>query len=297
MKSSKPTLEIACLAVLGQALACQSVSREPDHSIYGERGSTVAPQTTPVPDKDRAQDTPFGELVRVAGEHEGAMERDFALRDALPKLSVRITSPKAGDLIQANTLPIDVETAGLPGGHVEVRIDDQPALSGELQGGRLTVDLTKAELDPGVHIIRAFAVRPWNESIKVPGAMASTYFFYGDRKGPVPELMRPAIVYNEPRGDFHVDESTNRVLADFVVTGVTMGDKAYKVRYYLDDREPVVLTSWTPLWFEALPAGAHRLRFELVSADDSVVPAPFGRVEGTFSVIEDAKPRTARGVL
>jgi hypothetical protein len=47
--------------------------------------------------------------------------------------------------------------------------------------------------------------------------------------------MRPAIIYNQPLGEFRVDPSTNRVLADYVVTGVTMGDKAYKVRYTLDD--------------------------------------------------------------
>jgi hypothetical protein len=123
-----------------------------------------------VPDKDKAQDAWPGELIRVAGSHEGAMERDFALHDALPKLSVRIKSPKAGDLVQGNTLDVDVETASLPGGFVEVRVDDLPALSGEITGGKLSIDLSKAELDPGVHVIRAFAVRPWRESVKVPGA-------------------------------------------------------------------------------------------------------------------------------
>jgi hypothetical protein len=47
----KRLIQFACFAALTQAFACQSVSRDPDHSIFGERGST--PHPTPCPTRTR----------------------------------------------------------------------------------------------------------------------------------------------------------------------------------------------------------------------------------------------------
>ena len=97
----------------------------------------------------------------------------------------------------------------------------------------------------GTHTIRAFAVRPWDEALKEPGAFAMVTFHVGEKDGKnTPDPKAPLLTGNRPKGKYPKGQA-HMVLLDFLVRGCVVGDKdvpdSCRVRYRVDELPEVTL--------------------------------------------------------
>ena len=150
-----------------------------------------------------------------------------------------------------------------------------------------TADFTiPFKLDAGMHVIRAFPVRSYNESIKADKAFAASVFFYQTKKeNPSVDLSKPFLTYNEPQGEYDYDKKNMQpILLDFYLTNCDLSQDGYKVRLTIDTEDKRVLTAWRPYYIYGLGKGMHRIRLELINASNSLVPGPFNDVTRTIVI-------------
>ncbi|MFI5180897.1 MAG: hypothetical protein ACHQPI_05865 [Thermoanaerobaculia bacterium] len=141
----------------------------------------------------------------------------------------------------------------------------------------------------GTHTIRVFAVRPWGESIKEPGAFAMATFNVVEADGrntPDPKL--PLLTVSRPKGKYPKGQN---VFLDFFVTGCTVADHTVpdscRVRYRIGDFPEVILDKPDPVWLKDLPVGKHAFIVGL-TRDGKLIDGPFSLFRGVFEVVEGA---------
>lgn len=284
-------LVLGCVAAF--SIACERKNDETQ--VRPEPAAATRPESPRVPAPEQnVTRVPLGSVLHVAGLHQGAMERDFGVQEPLTKISVKITKPESGALVTSDNVDLEMTVDGYDTdaahGGMQVMIDDLPSEPYYDAGEKpMRIDLKKRDLKPGLHLIRAFAVRPWRESIKDERAFAASYFYYRQRTSDTVNVSRPMLTYDGPSGTYHVTPKTNRILLDYVVTGTQLDDRGYKVRYTIDNMQPVVLTSWAPVWLEALPPGNHVAKLEFVDKDDRIVPSSYSKAESRFTIVMDGK--------
>jgi hypothetical protein len=148
----------------------------------------------------------------------------------------------------------------------------------------------------GTHTIRAFAVRPWHEALKEPGAFAMVTFHVGEKDGKnTPEAGAPLLVANRPKGKYPKGEA-HKVMLDFLVRNCVVGDKdvpgSCRVRYRIDELPEVTLTKEEPVFLTDLPPGKH-LYVIALTKDDKIVEGPFNLYRGSFEIVGEAAPAVA----
>ncbi len=221
-------------------------------------------------------------------------------------VELRILSPKPGEVISiprvavgqppAKGAPVEVglevrnyetfrDAATKCGQGIALVFDNGPAA--------IHYDLTRSwfypRVPPGTHTIRAFPVRPWGESIKEAGAFAMVTFSVGEKDGKnAPEPKGPILTVSSPRGKYSKGE---KVLLDFFVSGcaVTARDVpgSCRVRYRIDERPEVILSSPEPVWLTALPVGRHAYVVGL-TREGKLIEAPFVLHQGVFEIVDAA---------
>ncbi len=142
------------------------------------------------------------------------------------------------------------------------------------------------KLQPGMHVIRAFPVRSYNESVKSNKAFAASVFYYQEKKdNPQIDLTQPYITYNEPQGEYDYDQKHQQpILLDFYVTNCELSRDGYKVRLTIDNESQRVLTSWQPYYIYGLKKGQHRIRLELLDLQNNYAPGLFNDVTRTIVI-------------
>lgn len=141
----------------------------------------------------------------------------------------------------------------------------------------------------GTHTIRIFAVRPWGESIKEPGAFAMVTFHVVEKDGKnAPDPKAPLVTVSRPKGKYPKGQE---VLLDFLVSGCTVADHSVpdscRVRYRIGDFPEVTLDKPNPVWLKDLPVGKHAFIVGL-TRDGKLVEGPFSLFRGVFEVVEPA---------
>lgn len=141
----------------------------------------------------------------------------------------------------------------------------------------------------GTHTIRAFAVRPWGESIKEPGAFAMVTFNVVEADGKnATDPQAPLLTVSVPRGRYPKGED---VLLDFLVRGCTVGDKTVpgscRVRYRISDLPEVSLEKPDPVWLKDMPVGKHAFVVGLTKGG-KLIDGPFNLFRGVFEVVPPA---------
>jgi hypothetical protein len=139
----------------------------------------------------------------------------------------------------------------------------------------------------GTHTIRVFAVRPWGESIKEPGAFAMATFSVVEADGKnAPDPKAPFLTVSRPKGKYPKGQE---VLLDFLVSGCALTDKtvpdACRVRYRIGDFPEVSVDKPDPVWLKDLPVGKHAFIVGL-TRDGKLVDGPFSLFRGVFEVVE-----------
>lgn len=136
------------------------------------------------------------------------------------------------------------------------------------------------KLQPGMHVIRAFPVRSYNESVKSERAFAvSTFYFQEKKDHPQIDLSTPYLTYNEPQGEYDYNAKTPQpILLDFYVTNCQLSKDGYKVRLTIDNETQRILTSWQPYYIYGLKKGVHRIRLELLDPQNNSVSGLFNDI-------------------
>lgn len=164
------------------------------------------------------------------------------------------------------------------GQHVHFIVDEQPYRALYDLSGPVTVDLSG--LEPGRHLLRAFASRQWHESVKSGDAFALTWFVVGDSAAGDFDPEAPMLTYSRPKGTY-AGAAADSVMVDFWVAnaGLGTGQGSHSVRLTVDDSLEWELTEWAPHYVLGLDEGAHTFRLELLGPDGSPVPGDHNDTE------------------
>lgn len=126
------------------------------------------------------------------------------------------------------------------------------------------------KLSSGLHIIRVYPQRSFDESLKGDGTFTSSYFYVNKGKG-TPDLSRPYLTYNMPRGEYTAGKP---ILLDFLISNTQLSKDGYKVRLTIDKNKRI-LTQWIPYYIYGLGKGTHTIKLELLDPNDRVLSGLF----------------------
>lgn len=140
------------------------------------------------------------------------------------------------------------------------------------------------KLQPGMHVIRVFPVRSFNESLKDDGCFAASVFYYQKKvDNPQIDLSAPYLTYNEPQGEYSYNNG-EPILLDFYVTNCRLSRDGYKVRVTIDNNVQRTLTSWQPYYIYGLKKGMHRIQLELLDPTNKPVGGFFNDVQRSIVI-------------
>lgn len=133
------------------------------------------------------------------------------------------------------------------------------------------------KLSDGIHILRAFPVRSYGESLKNSRCFAATYFYFGKAASkPSIDLNKPYLTYNAPEGEF---SGNKPILLDFYLTNTQLSKDGYKVRLTIDGTDKRILTEWVPHYMYGLKKGSHTIKLELLDPQNKVLAPLFNDLE------------------
>lgn len=147
-------------------------------------------------------------------------------------------------------------------------------------------------LKPGQHVIRAFPVRSYGESLKGHGPFSIEVFYYQDRKKADTlniDLQKPFLTYNEPQGKYPASKS-NPILLDFLLSNCSLSSEGYKVALTIDEKSIQTLTEYVPYYIHNLPAGKHTVKLELLDKNNHLVPGFFNVTEREIEIDQYIEP-------
>lgn len=89
--------------------------------------------------------------------------------------------------------------------------------------------------------------------------------------GPV-DATKPLLTYSRPKGEYK-GEDTSSIMFDFWLSNAKLKDEGgeYRVRYKVDNGEPLFIDKWAPIWISGWAAGKHTIVFELIDASGKAV--------------------------
>lgn len=139
-------------------------------------------------------------------------------------------------------------------------------------------------LKPGMHVVRIFPVRSYNESLKGDNCFVARVFYWKVKKEMSGvDLSGPYLTYNEPQGEYDFDTKTP-LLLDFYITNCQLSSDGFKVRLSIDGHVERTLTQWVPYYIYGLKKGTHQIRLELLDPENNKVPGIFNDTTRTIRI-------------
>lgn len=143
------------------------------------------------------------------------------------------------------------------------------------------------KVEDGDHYILSFLSRSYHESIKTPEASIVQKVVVKD--GSIVESkdvdMQKMLFYSRPKGTYVGAKDTEKVMLDFYLTGLSLGED-YKVKVEINGEEHMV-DKWQPYYIEGMEMGENTVKLTLVDKDGKAVDTPLNPVERTFSLKPD----------
>ncbi|GAB4190299.1 MAG: hypothetical protein Tsb0015_11430 [Simkaniaceae bacterium] len=137
-------------------------------------------------------------------------------------------------------------------------------------------------LSRGMHVMRVFPARSFEESLKGPGAFDAVVFYVGQRHPRLNiDLSKPFLTYNQPQGIYSKGDA-NPILLDFIVKNCRLSADGYKVKLTIDGKEISKLIYPIPYYIYNLSKGKHAIRLDLLDEKNEVVK----EVNGLFNSVE-----------
>ena len=219
--------------------------------------------------------------------------------EIIPEAKLMIASPQEGEILPADQpVSVVVSTEGFElgavtegaaekgiahskmGQHVHIIVDNEVYKALYQAGEKFDLGM----LPEGTHTIRAFLSRSWHESLKNDEAFKTVVFHVGRETGAPFVLGQPLLTYSRPKGTYTGDE-TERLMVDYWVNGIALGDRAYKVRLTVDGKT-WDLTEWQPYYIEGLKPGDHAFKLELIDPQGQMAPGLYNSTERTVTIAE-----------
>lgn len=244
--------------------------------------------------------TEAGGLELVPGERSEATFPDAAVSIEAPAEGAVVDTASPGVRLSVEGFELGASTPGADrrglalsgkGQHVHLILDNEPYQAVYDAAG--PVRLGAGPLEPGVHVLRAFASRQWHESVKSPGAFDVTHFFVGDTTGEGVDARvpygpgEPLLTYSRPKGSYEGADADS-VMVDFYLRNAELGPDGHRVRLTVDDTTSWVIEDWAPHYLVGLADGEHEIRLELLAPDGQPVPGALSTAERTISVSREA---------
>ena len=184
-----------------------------------------------------------------------------------------VQTPDAGAKMCANSAQ---------GQHIHLIVDDQP------YAAKYEAEFDY-EIPDGSHYLLAFLSRSYHESIKTPEASKAVKAEIKGNSIVMSEpIQQPMLFYSRPKGTYTGKAETDKVMLDFYLVNVTLGDD-HKVKADING-ETHMIDSWQPYYIEGLPMGENTITLTLVDKDGNAVQAPLNPVSRTFTLQEDPAP-------
>jgi hypothetical protein len=186
---------------------------------------------------------------------------------------VKILGPKPNATLEDTTVTVRFDVDDFPlfkdpdlalGPHLHVFLDDRPyqAVYDAKQS------LTFKDLSPGTHTIRAFASRPWHESVKTPDAYDQlTFNVFAPTQANQPDPTQPLLTYSRPEGVYGAEP----IMVDYFLTPQGNGKKTPqgKVRVSLNGKS-FTTDEWTPIYLKGFNPGFNWVKLELLDSNDKL---------------------------
>ncbi|MEM0981465.1 MAG: hypothetical protein AAGH78_14460 [Cyanobacteria bacterium P01_H01_bin.58] len=197
---------------------------------------------------------------------------------------VRIISPRNNDVIASTEVAVQVQVRDLPiykdadlelGPHLQVFLDDQPSQTLY----HTETPIVFADLAPGTHTVRVFAVRPWEESFKNDGAYDQvTFNVFTNSQQNNPDSSRPLLTYSQPQGAY----GTEPIMLDFYLTNaplhvVAENDEAiadWRIRCTVNGQS-FVFDRWQPIYLKGFKPGKNWVKLEAIDENGSAIENAF----------------------
>ena len=141
------------------------------------------------------------------------------------------------------------------------------------------------EVADGSHNVLAFLSRSYHESIKSSGASMALKAEVA--KGSITSsepITTPALFYSRPKGTYVGKANTNKVMLDFFLANVTLGN-GYTVKANINGEDHTI-TKWQPYYIEGMPIGENTITLTLMK-DGVAINNDLSPVSRTFTLKED----------
>lgn len=269
---------------------------------------------------DRLEVEPENELVETVAPTLRAKIVEVSPPAGIQKLrqafdqyqpQLRILSPQPDQVMQAETVKVQLEVRGLPmfqnpqlglGPHLEFILDNQPAI----KIYDLNEPLVLSDLLPGTHTIRVFAARPWDESYKNQGAYAQTTFHvYTKTEENNPDRAKPLLTYNLPKGSYGAEP----IMLDFYLSNAPLHLVAqenpddnivdWRIRVTVNDSSFVV-DRWEPIYLKGFDPGVNWVKLEFLDEQGNSVNNVFNNTARSLTYQprgKDSLSKLIRGEL
>ncbi|MFN4280559.1 MAG: hypothetical protein ACK4IR_10085 [Thermosynechococcus sp.] len=218
---------------------------------------------------------------------------------------LKILTPEANQTLQSRNVTVKLSVQGLRlfqdqrtglGPHVEVVLDDLPSRSVY----DLTTPIEFSNLEPGTHLLRAFVVYPWGESLKNPLAYAQTAFHLYTADEDTQTTNLPLLTYNQPAGTYGAEP----VLLDFYLSNLPLdrqlnNEKVWQVRCTING-QAFTVDRWQAYYLTGLQPGDNWVRLELLDGNGQRIPSPYNPITRLVTYQpggKDALSRLLRGEL
>lgn len=229
------------------------------------------------------------------------------------EIAIHVAYPGANSVAKKNPVGVELRLEGYPIGYdtdvprrkevwndpegqsLHVVIDNHPyfpvnnALTDVIDNSEVYYDETidfkiPFDLSPGMHIMRIFPVRSFNESLKGDHRFVARPFYFKVKKDTLPnvDLSAPYLTYNEPTGEYPTADQP--ILLDFYISNCQLSKDGYKVRLTIDAEIQRVLTEWIPYYIYGLEKGTHTVHLELLDKNNQRVPGFFNDIQQSFQI-------------
>ncbi len=175
--------------------------------------------------------------------------------------------------LQVKDFPIYKDTKLGLGPHIHVLLDNQPYQTLY----NVSEALIFKDLSPGTHTVRAFAVRPWDESFKTADASDQvTFHVFAPTQANRPDPTQPLLTYNNPQGEYGAEP----IMLDYSVTlpkskvGQTTSIAPWTVNVSLNGQS-FKTSEGGPIYLKGFKPGVNWLKLELLNANGKPIANAF----------------------
>ncbi|HLP91239.1 MAG TPA: hypothetical protein VK184_21995 [Nostocaceae cyanobacterium] len=218
---------------------------------------------------------------------------------------VKILSPQADEVLQADTVAVRFQVQDLPifknsewqlGPHLHVILDNEPYMAVY----DLSQPLVFSGLSAGTHTLRVFASRPWHESFKNAGAYAqATFHVFTKTNDNNPDPNLPLLTYSRPKDKYGAEP----ILLDYYLTNAPLHAVAednpedpvsnWRIRCTING-ESYIFDRWQSVYLKGFKPGKNWVKLEFLDNQGNPVKNAFNTTARLITYEPNGKDTLSR---